>query len=96
MVDKNLNLSTIDRVYIATNVNFNNNSNSDRDLNRYEFMEILVRLAAAKYKDMGVCQTYSEALIKLLHENIFPYIEPLLCRPFREKKLYTFKVNNLF
>jgi hypothetical protein len=55
IVDKNCNLSTIDRVYIATNVSFNNNSNADRDLNRFEFLEIIVRLSICKYKDTGIC-----------------------------------------
>lgn len=53
VVDKNINLSIIDTIYIATNVSLNNNQNADRDLSRYEFLEILLRLANEKYKKSG-------------------------------------------
>jgi len=74
--DKACNLSTIDRIYIATNVNQNvAGAQGDRDLVRYEFLEILVRLANTKYKDTGISPNSTEALRKLLDENIFPNIE---------------------
>ena len=51
LVDKNLGLSTLDRIFIATNVSMHEYSaNAERDLSRYEFMEILVRIANEKYK----------------------------------------------
>ena len=50
--DRNMNKSTIDRHLIATNVSNNPYKNSaDRVLNRYEFMELLVRIAQGKYKE---------------------------------------------
>jgi hypothetical protein len=74
--NKACNLSTIDRIFIATNVNQNvNGAQGDRDLVRYEFLEIIVRIANTKYKDTGICSTSTEALNKLLQENIFPNLE---------------------
>ena len=69
-MDKNVNLSTVDRLFIATNVDLGdakNDDNPDKALCRFEFYEILVRLAQAKFKDPGICGTYAEALEKLLN-----------------------------
>jgi hypothetical protein len=50
IVDKHLSLATIDRVFIITNVELVEiEDNPDRDLCRYEFYEILTRLAKEKY-----------------------------------------------
>lgn len=66
-------LATIDRLFIATNVELEQISeNPDKALCRYEFFEILVRVANAKYKESGIVATHSDALKKLLHENILP------------------------
>ena len=68
-----INLSTLDRILITTNVALHGLiSSAERDLNRYELLEILVRLGNALYKDSKVCSSTSTALIKLLNENIFP------------------------
>jgi len=97
IVDKaSINISTIDRIFIATNVNFHNQAgtvNADRDLHRYEFLEILVRLALAKFKDTGVCKTPSEALEKFLAEHFFPNLEEAFTKPFRDELLFTYLVN---
>jgi len=45
-MDANLNMSSIDRHFIATNVELEEiDENPDRALCRYEFLEILVRIA---------------------------------------------------
>ncbi len=52
--NRSCNMTTIDRVFIATNVELvEQEDNPDRDLCRFEFFEILCRLGAAKYKDSG-------------------------------------------
>lgn len=49
LVDKNLTLTTIDRVFIVTNFEVvEQEDNPDRDLCRYEFYEIICRLAKEK------------------------------------------------
>lgn len=50
IIDKNLKMDTIDRVFILTNVEEEaQEDNPDRDLCRYEFYEILARLGREKY-----------------------------------------------
>jgi len=54
MLDKNVSSSTLDRLFIATNVELvEQEDNPDRDLCRFEFYEIIVRMGGAKYKDSG-------------------------------------------
>lgn len=52
MDNKNINLAALDRILITTNVAIHNyTSSAERDLQRYEFLEIIVRMANAKYKE---------------------------------------------
>ena len=52
IIDEKLPLSTIDRLFIVTNVEIEQIAeNPDRALCRYEMWEILLRIAAQKYKD---------------------------------------------
>jgi dTDP-4-dehydrorhamnose reductase len=45
-------LATLDRTFILTNVNTHGLINSaERNLNRYEFLEIIVRFANIKFKE---------------------------------------------
>jgi len=47
-------MQTIDRIFIAVNVDMEQlEDNPDRDLCRYEFYEIIVRMGGAKFKDAG-------------------------------------------
>jgi hypothetical protein len=57
MVDgKWINLAALDRILITTNVALHGLiSSAERDLNRYEFLEIIVRLSNALYKESKVC-----------------------------------------
>jgi hypothetical protein len=55
--DKWLNLAALDRILITTNVALHGLiSSAERDLNRYEFLEIVVRLGNAMYRDSKICQ----------------------------------------
>lgn len=76
--DKGVIFSTIDRIFIATNVEAHLKmlDNPEKALCRFEFYEIMVRIAQAKYKDQGLANSYSEALAKLLKENIIPLSKP--------------------
>jgi len=63
IVDNNLLLSTIDRIFIATNVELESQEdNPDKALCRFEFYEILIRIANVKFKESGIVSTHSEAL----------------------------------
>lgn len=55
---KQINLATLDRILITTNVALHGLiSSAERDLNRYEFLEVIVRLAIAKYRENKVCDS---------------------------------------
>jgi hypothetical protein len=68
ILDRNLNLATMDRLFITTNVSNNGyKDSSERLLHRYEFIEMIVRLAQAKYKDQRGSLTVAEATGKLIY-----------------------------
>lgn len=51
MVDKNCSINKIDTAFIATNYEIEDlDDNPQRELCRYEFFEILVRIADIKYR----------------------------------------------
>jgi hypothetical protein len=67
--------ATFDRTFILTNVNTHGLTNSsERNLQRYEFLEMLVRLAVIKYKDgLKLVKTSHEALELLLKNEVYPH-----------------------
>lgn len=74
LVGPGLPLATVDRLFIATNVELTKHEeNPATALQRFEFLEILTRVAQAKFKDTGVCATTSEALQKLLDEHVLKH-----------------------
>lgn len=91
---KHLNTAAIDRIFIAVNVELvEMDDNPDRDLCRYEFFEILVRMALCKYQDMPMKPV--DMLKKLLDEHIFKYATPSVASNFRRERIYTLPVNDL-
>lgn len=52
----------IDQAFVATNYNeHDQDDNDDKSLVRYEFLEIIVRIAKTKFKDKGACNNNAEA-----------------------------------
>lgn len=95
MFDKNLTRSDVDRLFIQTNFEVTDlPDNPDNSLCRYEFFEIIVRIACAKFEALPV--TPGEKLKKLLNEHIFPYAQTSQAEYFRHDKLYTLEVNDVF
>jgi len=85
----------LDTLFIVTNLEKDKNSaksklNPDRALTRFEFMEILIRIAIAKYTKDGPMLSPSEAVNKLLVENVSlaPPIAQLDSDLFRKERLY--------
>jgi hypothetical protein len=77
--DKYCTVSKIDMAFIATNVEIEAiEENPDRDLNRYEFFEIILRLAIEKFKKSGLIDSFSEVYKKILEEHVFKYYNPLM------------------
>ena len=74
IIDGNIiKMETIDRLFIATNYEVEeDNENPDRALNRSEFIEILIRIANAKYRETGKISTYAGAFDLFLNKDIYP------------------------
>ena len=71
--------------------------NDDNSLCRYEFLEIIVRMAKIKYKDKGVCETVAEATQKLIEEYIIPNSkEHMPWQGFRKNRLWNLDCDDLF
>ena len=64
-------------------------------LKRFEFLEIIVRLANSKYLEPKLVKTYAEATEKLITECVLPYYVPEPWQEFRDKALWTIDVNDL-
>jgi hypothetical protein len=96
---KGVTLATVDRAFIAANVAVDgmklSEENPTNALSRFEFLEILVRLAQSKFKETGICATYEESMIKLLEEHIFPFANPDPWQEFRDDLLWTIDVNDV-
>jgi len=68
---KFLNLAAVDRNFIATNNSTHKYKNSaERELHRYEFVEVIVRLALVKFKEPKITPTLDLAVEKILTEHV--------------------------
>lgn len=65
ILDGSLATATVDRMYIAAKVGAPAGISATA-LIRYEFLEALIRIANAKYRDTGLAESYSGALKMLL------------------------------
>lgn len=97
LIDENLALSTVDRLFIATKSGGTQDLKDypERDLSRLEFYEIIVRMAAAKYKDPGKCETYAQAVKMFVEENLMVFFNISRWQEWRERELWTLDVNDI-
>lgn len=87
--NKRLKLADIDFEFIVTKAGVKKKAlNPERWLIRYQFMEIFVRLAIHKYYKSKVVETQSEAVSKLMHENMFPFFNKFDCVKWRIDNLW--------
>lgn len=73
--DKVINQSMLDTLFIAVNVDLEEEAggeNPDAALIRYEFIELLVRIAKEKFFKTHTCKTMAESLEMLLQRHIMP------------------------
>ena len=98
VIDKNLTVSCVDRVFINTNFEMDDlEENDDTGLCRFEYVEIIARMAKRKYLESSICSTIGEAVEKILTEHIIPNtIAPMDGKEFRENQLWTLEVDDLF
>ena len=97
LIDENLQLSTVDRLFIATKSGDSSDLKDfpERDLSRFEFYEIIVRMAGAKYKDWGKWESYAQAVRTIIEEDFFQFFSISKWQDFREKELWSLDVNDI-
>lgn len=104
IMDDFVNVGCVDRTFIATNSGGGqekgkNDYNPGDKLCRFEFWEILCRLAQQKFmlRESTIhCTTFAEGLEKLLTEYILKNFTPDSWQDFRNKELWTIDVNDLY
>ena len=97
LVDENLHSGIIDTYFKATNFEeVDQENNDDLALNRFEFMEILLRIARGKYMEFSDETQLAYAMMKLLQTNILPMkakLPPL--QSWRNEQLWCIEVSDL-
>ena len=91
-------MSVIDRLFIATNVElFDMAENADRALCRFEFYEIIVRIAQSKFVDLGYSSSISEATETFIENYILRFkIDRMEGQSWRESQLWTIEVDAFY
>ena len=97
ILDAKLTSQDIDRLFIATNFEEEDlEDNDNKALCRYEFFEIIVRLAKLKFVEKGFTKAVSEATEKLIVNFIIPnFSEKMPNQAFRTDELWTLDVDDL-
>ena len=73
LIDQDLTSVDIDRIFIATNFEEEDlEENDDNSLCRFEFLEIIARMAKTKYFEKGKCKTVAESCERMITELIIP------------------------
>ena len=89
-------LAQLDLILVATCVSHHQYVNSaEKDLQRYEFLEMIVRTANFRYKDTRQVKTTCDAIEKLLNDHIYKYSKEMNGDKFRRYHCYTVKVNEI-
>ena len=94
----------LDTIFIVANVEEDkaskvNKQNDDRALMRFEFLEVVVRIAIQKYLRSGDTDDVSDAVRMLCEQNIRPSLGPEAVHDsnvFRKNRLYTEGVDKVF
>ncbi|TMW67056.1 hypothetical protein Poli38472_012172 [Pythium oligandrum] len=89
----------LENVFVAANLELTQEAkekdNPDRSLTRFEFLEVVIRIAINKFHRTGVSDTPVRAVEKLLLEHLVP-ICPEDPNEFRTRFLYTEEVSEIF
>ena len=89
-------MSTIDRVFIVVDKGDDSIGGlQPKSLMRFQFIEGLLRISDAKYKETGVVSTHAEALDMLIKECIIAEYEWRPWQDFRSEQLYTLAVQDV-
>jgi len=91
-------MNNIDRIFIAVNVELVEMvDNADRALCRFEFYEIIVRIAQAKLVELGYCEHLDEAVESLIINYIQRFkIDKMEGQSWRDRELWSIEVDSFF
>jgi NLR family CARD domain-containing protein 3 len=89
LVDGHCRPADIDRLFIAVNFEeVKTDENPDKLLTRYEFLELIVRVAGEKFVKPRKIRNYPDAIEKLITDHILPYYETAPWQDFRDDELW--------
>ena len=97
VTNKDIILSVLDRLFIAVNTKIDHKddyANRDRELCRSNFIEIMVRIAEAKYKETGQAQFLHEAVERLAKDITTTGQSPSIHK-FRKENIWTLPIDDL-
>lgn len=84
-------------MFIAANFEMEDQEdNPDKALIRFEFIELLLRLAKEKYQKTGEANSLADAFTILLERNVRPISNADEWSSFRKDKLYNVEVDQVF
>ena len=96
--DKNVNQGMLDTLFIAVNVDLegpDEGGADNREMIRYEFIELLIRVAKAKYFKPMICPNMAESLEMLIQRNIMPINVMDQWQGFRNDLMYKIECNDV-
>lgn len=95
--DEKLNLAGLDRQFTAATFQTVKVETNPQDaLQRFEFVEVIVRLAQDKFYTPKLAATMAEAVSRILLENFFEYGDYKEWQTFRDRELWTLDLNDIF
>ena len=93
---KHINIAELDLILVATNVSVHKYKKSaERDINRYEMFEFIVRTAQFRYIEQRVTRDICEGIEMLLEEYIYPNARFMNGEHFRKYYCYNIKTNEV-
>ena len=89
-------LADLDLILVASCVSHHQYVNSATlDMTRYEFIEMIVRVAQDRYRLTKVCRTLCEGIEKTLEDLIYPHAKQMDGEHFRRYHCYNIKTNEI-
>ncbi|GBG27539.1 NACHT, LRR and PYD domains-containing protein 3 [Hondaea fermentalgiana] len=106
IVDDKLDQKDLENMFVAVNVNDASRDqgvdmtgrklNPDRDLCRYEFVEIVGRIAIKKFFQRGLVDSPADAVRRLVETHFLPYLDIEAPQVFRERFMFNQPVDLIF
>lgn len=97
IMDSNVTLDTLDKAFIDTNMEIEAMpDNPATALQRFEFLEIIARIAEAKYIKTGRLKKYHKAIERLIDDHLLRVENKGQWQEFRDHELWTVEIDRLY